>query len=59
MRVGRIVLIALCVLVALLGIAWGTAALWIDGPSTRWLAGLLAALFALGAIAALLMVRPV
>src|SRR5262245_6065654 len=59
MRVGRIVLIALCVLVALLGVAWGTAALWIDGPSTRWLAGLLAALFALGAIAALLMVRPV
>ncbi|HET9700387.1 MAG TPA: DUF4105 domain-containing protein [Burkholderiales bacterium] len=27
----------------LLAIAWGAAALWIDGPATRWLAGLLAA----------------
>lgn len=30
-------------LALLLAIAWGAAALWIDGPSPRWLAGLLAA----------------
>jgi hypothetical protein len=40
------------------GIAWGAAALWFDGPSERWLAGLLAAVFgALGA-GILLRVRP-
>jgi hypothetical protein len=33
-------------LALLLAIAWGAAALWIDGPAVRWLAGLLAAAYA-------------
>jgi hypothetical protein len=39
-------------------IAWGAAALWFDGPASRPLAGLLAALFAVLSIAALLRSRP-
>ena len=44
---------------ALLALAlWACAALWIDGPASRPLAGLLVAGFALGAGAALVRVRP-
>src|SRR5262245_21300300 len=39
-------------------IAWGAAALWFDGPASRPLAGLLAAVFAVLAIAAIVRVRP-
>jgi hypothetical protein len=42
----------------LAGIAWGAAALWIDGPASRALAGLLAGGFALAGLAALVAVRP-
>ena len=45
-------------LVLLLAIAWGSAALWFDGPASRPLAGLLAAAFALAALALLIGVRP-
>jgi len=38
--------------------AWGAAALWFDGPEQRWLAGLLAGAFALGAVAVLALLRP-
>jgi len=39
-------------------IAWGGAALWFDGPSTRWLAGLLATGFIITMSALLLWARP-
>lgn len=38
--------------------AWGSAALWFDGPASRPLAGLLAASFPLAALALLLAVQP-
>ena len=43
MRLGHFLLTVVGWLLALLGIAWAAAALWFDGPTTRWLAGLLAA----------------
>jgi Domain of unknown function (DUF4105) len=46
------------VLVALAaGIVWGTLALWFDGPSARWLAGLLAGGFAVGCLGLLVVQR--
>ena len=39
-------------------IAWGCAALWFDGPSSRPLAALLVALFGLGSAWLLFFVRP-
>jgi len=44
--------------VLLIAIAWGSGALWFDGPASRPLAGLLAAAFALAALALLIGVRP-
>jgi hypothetical protein len=44
--------------VLLLGIAWAAAAVWIDGPSSRGLAGALAGGFALANLAILGAVRP-
>jgi len=44
--------------VLLIATAWGSAALWFDGPASRPLAGLLAAAFALAALALLIGVRP-
>ena len=44
--------------VLLLSAVWSCAALWFDGPATRWLAGALAAGFGLGCIAVLVAVRP-
>jgi hypothetical protein len=44
--------------VLLITIAWGSGALWFDGPASRPLAGLLAAAFALAALALLIGVRP-
>jgi hypothetical protein len=41
-----------------LAIAWGSAALWIDGPASGAVAGVLAGGFALGALGALLWLRP-
>ena len=43
--------------ILLLGVAWASAALWIDGPSSRPLAGALAAGFALANLAILVAVR--
>jgi hypothetical protein len=40
-RIGRLPLVALAYLAGLLAIAWAGAAIWIDGPSTRWLAAVL------------------
>jgi hypothetical protein len=51
---GRLVLGVLL----LLTLAWGSAALWFDGPANRNLAALLAALYPLLAIALLFKVRP-
>jgi len=39
-------------------IVWGCAALWVDGPSSRPLAGLLAAVFVLTSSWLLFFVRP-
>jgi hypothetical protein len=44
--------------VLLLAVAWGSAALWFDGPASRPMAALLAVAFALAAVALLLTVRP-
>jgi len=57
-RLPRWIGIATLSLLVLLATAWGTAALWFDGPSARPLAGLLGAGFALGAPALLLVLRP-
>jgi len=45
-------------LLVLATIAWSSAALWFDGPTARPVAGLVAAGFALGALAVLVLVRP-
>jgi hypothetical protein len=45
-------------LLLLVTVAWGSAALWIDGPSSRPLAGMLAAGFVLVALALLGTLRP-
>jgi len=58
MRLARILLLALGGLIALLALLWGSLALWIDGPATRWLAGALAAAFALAGLLVLWRVRP-
>lgn len=39
-------------------VAWGAAALWIDGPLARWLAGLLEGILIIGSIGLLLFLRP-
>ena len=54
----RAVLIVLAVLALLTVMAWGSAALWFDGPSVRWVAGILAAGFCLGCLIILLRIRP-
>ena len=41
-----------------ISLLWGSAALWVDGPEARSLAGLAVAVFALGGLASLLAVRP-
>ncbi len=43
--------------VLLAATAWGSAALWFDGPASRPLAGLLAAAFPLAAVALLILLR--
>ena len=58
MRLGRALMIGLSLVLVVLATAWAAAALWIDGPATRWLAGLLAVLLVLGVLAALLAIRP-
>ena len=40
------------------GIAWGGLALWFDGPSARWLAGMLSMGFAAGSLTLLVLLRP-
>jgi len=52
--VGRLILW----IVLLTATAWGSGALWFDGPASRPLAGLLAAAFALAALALLIGLRP-
>lgn len=44
--------------VLLVAAAWGSAALWFDGPASRPLAGLLAGAYALATLAILFMLRP-
>ena len=44
--------------VMLLGITWGALALWFDGPSARWLAETLSAVFAVGCLMLLTRLRP-
>jgi len=45
-------------IVLLAATAWGSAALWFDGPASRPLAGLLAAVYPLLALALLILLRP-
>ena len=45
-------------IVLLMATAWGSGALWFDGPASRPLAGLLAAAFALAALGLLIGLRP-
>jgi hypothetical protein len=45
-------------LVLAIAVAWGSAALWFDGPAARWLAGALAAGFGALCLGALFSVRP-
>ena len=42
----------------LIGIAWATLALWIDGPSTSWLAATLSITFSAGCLIVLVVFRP-
>ena len=49
--------LAICVIL-LAAAAWGSAAVWFDGPASRPLAGLLAGAYALATLAALIWVRP-
>jgi len=58
MRIGRFLLLAAGWILALLGLAWGSAALWIDGPPVNWLAALLALSFLLIGLVTLFAVRP-
>ena len=54
----RILLHALLWPVLLVTIAWGCAVLWIDGPSSRPIAGALAGVFVLAALVVLIRFRP-
>jgi hypothetical protein len=54
----RVVAKVLLGLLLAIGLAWAAAALWIDGPSSRLLAGALAAGLLVGALAAVFFVRP-
>ncbi|MFZ0105707.1 MAG: hypothetical protein WAK92_02480, partial [Thiobacillus sp.] len=45
-------------IILLTAVAWGSAALWFDGPASRGLAGLLAAIYALTSLSLPLWVRP-
>ena len=52
-------LIRVLVLIFLLVVTvWGAAAIWFDGPATHWLAGALAAVYALVCLALPFRVRP-
>jgi hypothetical protein len=58
MAIGRAVLITSAVAVASLGLLWGAAAIWFDGPESPVAAGALAASVAIAGIAALVALRP-
>jgi len=45
-------------LLLMVAAGWGAAALWFDGPSARWAAGALSAVFASGCLALLVWLRP-
>jgi hypothetical protein len=45
-------------LLLLLAVVWAAAAIWFDGPASRWAAGALAAAFALVCLGMLLWLRP-
>jgi hypothetical protein len=57
-KTGRIALAVLLMPVIGVALAWCAAALWFDGPATRWLAGALAMGFLAGGFALLVWVRP-
>jgi hypothetical protein len=57
-QVARVVLVGLMAIVIVLFTLWSSMALWIDGPATRSMPGLLAAGYALGGLLAFLLVRP-
>jgi hypothetical protein len=54
----RLLLGALGWLLLLLAVVWSAAALWIDGPASRWLAGLLVLGLLMALAAVLITVRP-
>jgi len=56
--VGRIALGIACGLVLALGVVWAAAALWIDGPAARPLAGILAGGLVVAEIAIFVLLRP-
>ena len=57
-RLGRVVLRIVLGLILALAVLWAAAALWIDGPGSRALAGALAGGLILAAVAAAVLVRP-
>jgi hypothetical protein len=57
-RLGRVVLRSIVSLILALAILWAAAALWIDGPEFRVLAGMLAVGLVLIAVTAAVLVRP-
>lgn len=57
LRLGAVLGRVLAWLILLLATLWGSAALWIDGPSPPWVAGLLAVAFALACLSLLLRVK--
>lgn len=57
-RVAKALLLVLAWCVVILGMAWGTLALWFDGSRNHWLGGPLAAGFIAGCAALLIMLRP-
>ena len=57
-RAGRILGWILLAPLLAIGILWSAAALWIDGPAVRALAGVLAAGFVVGSLGVLWWVRP-
>ncbi len=57
-RRGSVIVKALAWPLVVMGIAWAGLALWIDGPSTPWLAAILSITFVAGCMTVLILFRP-
>ena len=56
---GAKLLKSLCIAFLLLLTGWGGAAIWIDGPESRIIAGILSVVFTVASVVSLLVVRPI